>query len=286
MLKNKIFNIIGSVAKFIGSSDPPNEESLDERPKTPMIDPIMEQTVSYYKRELNEFNHNNNGLMVNSILIREVDDTFIPFDHKLVLINKYNLPGFWEIYSANKDYNNIFIDSRLMVLIMFAVLKYEDDVYIYHVHSKKVINVYRYFAELTGLNNYELSINRIKQFAIFKLLVSHFLECLNIPWCANNLSKNISQFRLNTDVCSKSFVNVLINYIGRERISRDEELKQENVEKVVKLMNKYFSKDMLINGKSCFVEPWKIEGLTIYELYGALTYLKNQERDFSILEFI
>lgn len=270
MLKHQVINIIG------------NNSFKNE----PLIDPLMEKTVSYYKKQLNEFKHNNNGLMSKTIIIRECDDTFIPFDYELVLIDKYDLPKLWDVYLNKKDDNNIYLDSRLIVLIMFMVLKYEDDVYIYNVNSKKVINVYRYFAELTGLNNFELSVNRIKQFAVFKLLLSHFLECLNISWSANNLSKNIIQFKSNTEVTTRSFVNILLNYIGRERINREEDYNKNNINKLVVLIDRFFSKDILSINNKYTVEPWNIDGLTLYELCIALSVLRNQNHDISILEFI
>ena len=74
-----------------------------------------------------------NGAYKNTIIVREVDDTyiFIP-NSSVVLMNQYDFPTFEDIVKQKPNYN-IFIDSRSFVLILYSILRFGENTHVYNI---------------------------------------------------------------------------------------------------------------------------------------------------------
>ena len=268
----------------------------------PIIDQNMKETVDKYINTIRlsdnqlqkKSNHSANGLFADTILVRAVDDTFLTFECKVEIINEFDLAKLWRTIEENKNKCNVIIDSRMTWLILFAILKYENDVLIYDVYRTRIITVYRYFAKLSGISIDELSISKIKHITILKLFISHFAREYEIQWKITDIIKNMNKFtnkfvetrlsdgnlRYHEQTNTNKFINNILNYMG---ILRTNKVDPENIEKLKSLIKKYFSKDILYNMNLDNINPWHIDGSNICELREALEQLKDNEYDLSLV---
>ena len=277
-----------------------------------ILDNDMVQTVKKYTqppdstkpliKPLSRPSHIINGLLSKSILIRSKDDTFLTFDCTVIIIDEYDLSTFWKCINEHKQDHNIILDSRLTWLILYSILKYENDMLIYNVYNSRIITIYRYFSELSGITINELSMYRIKQITILKLLLSHFLYNFDISWNISNIIKNINKFtnktvstkisvdskgdevkgkyRIHEQTNKTIFMNILLNYIG---IRKTEEINNENVKRIIDLIKFYFSRDILYENEGVVIKPWIIEGANITELCTALKQMKQNNYEITLL---
>ena len=76
----------------------------------------------------------------NSIFIREHDDVFCSIkSYKSVFVkNRYNIHEFMEIYEAHKSTHNIFIDSRLIEMIIYGFMFYDNSFFVYNINNGTV----------------------------------------------------------------------------------------------------------------------------------------------------
>lgn len=250
------------------------------------VDNELSLTTSIHKQNMEYKKHHPNGLFQNTLLFREVDDTFIFFPCQIELIDQNDLPKFWEIYDEYKDCSNILIDSRLSLLISYAAIKYGEDLLIYDPYTTKIKTIYYYCSDYFKIQTNELTIHQIKQVFILKLLLSYFLYYLEIPWNVNNVIKNIKQ--MNETISSSKFSNmilidVLINYIGIKKVSV---IDKNNIKQLCNLIYENFSINAFDSKKAKRINKWKVDNLSQYEFYVTLTILKNNNFTFFISAII
>ena len=121
-----------------------------------------------------------NGTFEKTCLIREKDDTFIPFEtEEVICINPRSIKDFISIVEQHK---NIIIDSRLEYIILFAFLKYGLELLIYDSYKLGVYSIIEYFANTMYIESTEISLNDIRKYCIGKLLVDYAFPHLKIRW--------------------------------------------------------------------------------------------------------
>lgn len=245
-----------------------------------------------------------NGLYVQSIMIRERDDTFIPFKCKVEIVQHNELQSFWILFEKYISEYNIIIDSRMNLIIPYAIIRYNDNVLIYDVQTTKIITIYDYCNTYFKTNIDELNMSQIKEIFIIKLLLTYYLYYLDIPWNITNIinsmklvhrnnshgngSNNIHRFsdqimhHKSLETSSNNHlttIDTIINYIGNIKQSV---VDINNIKELIKNISKYFSIDMLTTTGSCRLEVWKLNNLSMYELYVTLLFLKNNNFQFII----
>ena len=121
-----------------------------------------------------------NGTYEKTCLIREKDDTFIPFEtEEIICINPKSIKNFIDIVEQHK---NIIIDGRLEYIILFGFLKYGLDLLIYDSYKLGVYSIIEYFASTMYIESTEISLNDIKKYCIGKLLIDYAFPHLKIRW--------------------------------------------------------------------------------------------------------
>ena len=87
-----------------------------------------------------------NGAYKNTIVIREVDDTYLFIKQCTVrCINRMDFLGFNDIVKNNPD-KNIVIDGRLDTLVYYAIMVHFDNILIYNIVDKKITTIYSYIS--------------------------------------------------------------------------------------------------------------------------------------------
>lgn len=226
------------------------------------IDEDMKNYVSTFKNT----NPHLNGLLIDTMMFREINDTYIPFSCFIEIINPRNLHEFWIKYNEYKETHNVIIDSRLILLITYAILKYNDDVLIFDPYTLKIKNIYQFTSDHFKIQTNELSITQIKYVFIIKLILTYYLRNIDISWNMNYIIKHLKQ---NTNI---SFIDILINCIGVQHTS------DVNINNILTLSNKfiqYISINMLNENNCLFIDEWNIKNLTCFECYISLLILKN-----------
>lgn len=138
-----------------------------------------------------------NGTFEKSCLIREIDDTFIPFNvFETILINPRSFMEFESIVSSRKNNMNIIIDSRLEYIILTAFLKYELELLIYDPYKLTVHSIIEYFASSVYIEPTELSIDEIKKYCIGKIIMTYAFGHLKIRWDKNKAISSIRENKL------------------------------------------------------------------------------------------
>lgn len=215
-----------------------------------------------------------NGSFTKTYLLCEIDDMFIGFNHELIKIN--NLSQFWSFYNEHRTNSNIVLDYRMTNYIIYAILKYEDDVLIFDVSTGKVKNIYWFCSKYFQIQTNELTLNQIKQLLIAHLLFSSFVSKLNINWNNIQIIKSIKQndqLILEHD-SNKNIFDMLINYI---KIQQASEVSTKNISLILSNFNKYFSETAFEASTSPqeINKEWNIPKLKLYEFYVSLSILKN-----------
>ena len=121
-----------------------------------------------------------NGTYEKVCLVREKDDTFIPFKvDEIVCINPRSIADFIEIMKREE---NVLIDSRLEYIILLGFLKYELELLIYDSYTQNVYSIIEYFSSTMYIESTEISLNDIKKYCIGKLIVNYAFPHLKIRW--------------------------------------------------------------------------------------------------------
>lgn len=214
-----------------------------------------------------------NGTFLNTILIREVDDTYIPFQTNVKIVrNLTELNTIIECYCLT---NNILIESRLLTYISYLTVFYGDELLIYNVNTLSVQTIYEFYAHNFGVQSNELTLTQIKQLFMTYLVTSIFLKDLRLTWNINNViqSIKINIIGKRNDIIKSETLDVLINYY---KIPKPGKLSLYNVIHLCKLFHSTFSKGI------DNLQPWSLEGFTMNELYASLMLLKANQFQFII----
>lgn len=176
-----------------------------------------------------------------SIIIAEKDDIFYSLkDYKTIIIkDKFNINEFMEIYNNYKDNNNIIIDSRLIEIIIYAVILYDVSIYIYNVNNSKIDNIFRWIKNIFHINPCSFNIKYIKHILFLFIFVNYYLKPYNIRWNTNYAIKCVEQNMLSYFDITTEYI---INYINIPITTNDTDtdlLKVciEDIQNIFKLRN-------------------------------------------------
>ena len=169
-----------------------------------------------------------NGAYKNTIIVREVDDTyiFIP-NSSVVLMNQYDFPSFEDIVKQKPNYN-IFIDSRSFVLILYSILRFGDSTHVYNITDRTVRNIYSFIGSYYKVANEKISLYILKTWAMLMYIDSVCLnKTLNIKpnellhyLLLKNKNPNALYFNfcidtMGSQVQSKSINKTILSYVQR-----------------------------------------------------------------------
>lgn len=136
-----------------------------------------------------------NGLHKYSCIVRESNDTFIPFnDHHVEVINAMSFGEYMSVYEKYKDKENVIIDSRLEYIILMAFIKYKLNLLIYDPYRLIVCGPIEYFSTAMYVEATDLMISEIEKYCIGKLILNYAFSHLRIRW---NKDIAISAMRKN-----------------------------------------------------------------------------------------
>lgn len=225
---------------------------------------------------LNHRSHKN-GSFKNTIVFREVDDTFISFPHTTVKVSSTNLTQFWKAYEQYKNDNNIILDSRLQLIIMYATLAYADELLVFNSFTTKVVNLYDYCSDLFKIAASELNIRQIQELFIMKMVISFYLADKSIPWQVNQILNNLKELHTYTvnGITKKSIIDIMVNYIKCGSVDKFD---RNRINNLFEQFHKYFSKSAYVFNTSdpdLIITRWKIPGLTIEEVFITMMLLKE-----------
>lgn len=233
-----------------------------------------------------------NGIHEQTTIIRYVDDTFINVPCDVIIIDKYDLSAFWKHYEeCIEQRRNVIIDSRMWVLISYAIIKYDTDVIIYDVYNNTLQSLYTFTTECFKVQSNELTLTQIKQLFISKLVIVHFLKYYDIGLNTNDIIKCIKK--------NDSLIVALINYIGINRFGLNnvsnnygESINPSHVSYICGEFTKDFGRDQFTVSRSRPIaamnrdtkcpSSWDLSNITRYELFTALTHLSNIAFSFNI----
>jgi len=219
-----------------------------------------------------------NGTFNKTLIFREFDDTFIPLnqnDVAIVTIAYTNTSDFFKIYDDHKSYTNIIIDSRLILHIMKAVVKYGDDILVYNAYSGIFKTVYGFYSELFRIQLSELTINNIKQISAAYILFQHVLKSVpGIDWNINTLIKHIRQSNdeYKNNNLGIALVDAFIKFVG---IQKEQTRNIEGVRNISRIITENMSQKAYDSAFTGNVDLTTIEHITSSEVYAALMLLKS-----------
>lgn len=201
----------------------------------------------------------------NTILIREIDDTYISGKYKIIICKNTDINKLFNIFNKYRETHNILIDKRLDICIIYLLLKYNDDIFIYDINNNVILNIYQYSIDKYNLNKNDLNLEFIKKINIVYLLFQFYFKNSCINW---NLTLLLKYMKLdNSNYYFK--LDFLINYLGRLSY---EKIDSEKIKQLCKQIHKIFKYD----GN----EIKEFEKYSINEISSALILLKNN--DFTI----
>lgn len=236
----------------------------------------------YISKLKNAIKNYSNGLYKETIIIRNIDDTFLAFKAKVEIIDENDLGSCLKIIDeAILNEVNILIDSRLLNILNYVMLKYGDKIFIYNTFQGKIINVYRFYSELYSLTINELSLNKIIYISLIKLLVLNYMKHFMIPCVNINVIKYVNNISNNNK--SHNFISVIINIIG---IQKQNSVNKRNVDYFIQLINKFFSNDILNKYEKNSIKKWDLKDINMYEILTALTLMLNTNYNLSLIEGI
>ena len=106
-----------------------------------------------------------NGAYKDTIVIREVDDTYLFIKNCTVkCVNRMDFLGFNDIIKDNPN-KNIVIDGRLDTLIYYAIMVHFDNILIYSIVDKKITTIYAFTSSIYKIPLSQLTLNRIRIWA-------------------------------------------------------------------------------------------------------------------------
>lgn len=163
-----------------------------------------------------------NGSYKNTIVIRETHDIYLFIDNLTVkTMDKNNFIGFEKIVKDNTNVN-IVIDSRMTLLIYYAIIRYGDSVLIYNIGNREIQTIYQYVSDLYKIPLYILTETMIKIWAVILLIdIYYFDGIFNIH--PNHLLNGLIAKNVIYNTISFSTIIDSINY-SHERISVDTQL--------------------------------------------------------------
>ena len=117
-----------------------------------------------------------NGSYNSSIIIREVDDTYIFIkNYRVVIANRLDFNVLDTVVETN-PLCNIIIDGRLTNMIYYGIMKYHDNLLVYNITNRKVSAIYSYIADIFKVRLSQLSLKGLRLWAMILYIDG---TCLN-----------------------------------------------------------------------------------------------------------
>ena len=234
-----------------------------------------------------------NGIYNNIVIIRPIDDSYVPFDNgfmetqarlmnlplsdvgevKTILLQPNDVSGFFSVLTdyMQQQYN-IIIDGRLDKFISIATILLRDDVLIFDSFSLKIMNIYNYTSNFCKISVAEMTLFRVVILHTIKLALSMFRNT-NIPIDV------IMLYRMITDVETKSYTNpelwVLYNYIRSKHSVFNNDRESVQIERIPTniVIEQYVSSIIEMNPEALSVDAFALDGISYSHFLSAISQM-------------
>ena len=265
-----IFNIMRSNIQFENDSIVVNKDiekrfkqllsmqySYSDTPTTPVTIPIIP-----------------NGIHPHGYLIRDSDDTMTFLKNTdTICIPKTQLTEFLKFYHTHHNTDNIYIDSRLSAFIIYAIIKYSEDVLIYDAYSNKIKTVYFYISDTYHFQTIDMNFLEMKVFLLTQLLFNTYCPFLRTIVSVQDTIKYIKTLYIQRS--SNMVIDVMMNCIG---VPDQENNAISPVYDLIKCIHDSFSEKAYVDFTQPVVcDAWNIKDLTPYHVFQVLNFLKKHQ---------
>ena len=216
-----------------------------------------------------------NGSFQHTYVVSLTDDLYISFPHTLFIPK--NLSDFWKFYDNNRSTNNILLDSRIINYIAYAILKYEDDVFIYDVYTGTTLTIYPFTSTFFNVQVNEITIHLIKQLLVGYLVFVIYAKSLNFEWNTAAMLKQIKGINMKINETKTTELGMFDILINAAKVKTTTSISSNNIYYIVDLFQKYFGEGAFTSESAPddITSEWKLHNIKDYEFLVALTVLKN-----------
>lgn len=194
-----------------------------------------------------------NGLFNNTIILREIDDTYVSINNAIYKkVNPFNIKMFMKLYNKYSSEYNILLDYRLDILIIYGFFNFEYDILVYDPYNSIVLNVYQWFLNKFSIPCGIVSTSVIKKISYIYIIFSILISIHDIPWNVSNIIEIIKNDS-NTNFLT---MDVFIKYIGNQYGKSNE----DNIKSLYKEIVNF------IKNPITSINKFDIENLTIYDV--------------------
>lgn len=204
-----------------------------------------------------------NGAYKDTIVIREVDDTYL-FIKKCTVnrINRMDFLGFNKIVENNQN-KNVVIDGRLDTLMYYAIMVHHDNILLYNIIDKKVVTVYSFISSIYKVPLSQLTLNRILVWAyilyISCVCLGGVLDIRPGELLKYIISNNYSKNRLTFNCFIDTINNTITESINKQKLKKIHEY-------MIGLVSSF-------NDKSFLIKPLEEKLLNAYHIKSVLDVL-------------
>lgn len=193
-----------------------------------------------------------NGLFKDTIVLREIDDTFINIEgNKVRKVNPFNVKMFLNNYNKLSKNTNILIDYRLDILIIYGFLNFDYDILIFDPYNCCVISIYQWFLNKFSTPYGIVSSNIFKKLSYIYLFISYLIAIPDIQWNSFIALENVKNSTSNFLT-----MDVFIKYIGNQYGKSNE----DNIKSLYKEIVNF------IKNPITSINKFDIENLTVYDV--------------------
>ena len=214
-----------------------------------------------------------NGSFAHNCVITLINDSYISFQHELFI--PHTLGEFWTFYESHRQTSNIFIDSRAVPYIAYAIIRYSDDVLIYDVYNATCVSIFMFCSKFFNIQTNEINISQIKQLFAAYLILVVFAKKTGFEWNTPTIIKCIkaNDMKINAGKGNLNIFDVIIDYC---KVKTTYDISTKNIQLIIDLFESYFTENAYT--LECDINPvqeWKLNKISLYEFLVTLTLLKN-----------
>lgn len=197
-----------------------------------------------------------NGSYKNTIIIREVDDTYIFIkDCRTKLMNRLDFNTFNDTVKENPSYN-IAIDGRLEELVYYAILTCRDHVMIYSISDRTLCTIYHYISNTYKVRLSQLTLNVVR---IWALILYIDRVCLN-DVLGVHCSELLRYLTNNQTVANHLTFNYIIDNINAQSSGSINKRELKDIHDYMLRISNAFNSNQFI------VKPLKTSLLNVYHI--------------------
>lgn len=185
-----------------------------------------------------------NGSYSNSIIIREVDDTYIFIkNYRVIIANHLDFKTLDTVVQTN-PLCNIILDGRLNNMLYYAIIRYSDNILIYNITNRRISTVYSFIADTFKVRLNQLSLNSIRLWAMILYIDS---VCLNgkLNIRPNDLLKYVINNRYSSNRLTFNYMIDNINDMAQS-VTINKRLLRTAHEYLLNMINAFNSKQFII----------------------------------------